>query len=116
MPDEVMAAGRRAGRAVAASGQLLCRRTRRHGRGDVDGVLVDRHLAIFNVATSAQQRRHGYGAAVTAIAIRDGFAAGAHTAWLQSSPMGLGVYERLGFVLVEPWRCWMRTPVDRPAA
>jgi ribosomal protein S18 acetylase RimI-like enzyme len=109
VPDEVMQ--RVAGPAVLSLPAVSCY------VGELDGVgvatsmacLVDGHLAIFNVGTSAQQRRRGYGAAVTAIAIRDGFAAGAHTAWLQSAPMGLGVYERMGFALVESWRCWMRT-------
>jgi hypothetical protein len=44
---------------------------------------------------------------VTAHAIVAARAAGARGAYLQSSPMGLPVYERLGFVTVERWRQWM---------
>jgi ribosomal protein S18 acetylase RimI-like enzyme len=83
--------------------------------GELDGVavatclaiLIDQHLAIFNVATLEDHRRRGHGAAITARAVQDGFARGAHTAWLQSSPIGVGVYETLGFSLVERWRCWI---------
>lgn len=46
---------------------------------------------------------HGYGPALTAQAARDGFAAGAELAWLQSSAMGHSVYRRLGFRDVETY-------------
>ena len=32
--------------------------------------------------------------------------AGAQAAYLQASPMGLGVYERMGFRTVETWTCF----------
>ncbi len=35
----------------------------------------------------------------------DGGRLGAHTAYLQSSPMGVGVDERLGFRTIETWAC-----------
>jgi N-acetylglutamate synthase len=54
-------------------------------------------VGVFNVATPIEHRGHGYGAALTAHAARDGFADGAELAWLQSSAMGLPVYRRLGF-------------------
>jgi ribosomal protein S18 acetylase RimI-like enzyme len=53
--------------------------------------------AIFSVATPPEHRGKGYGSAVTAHAVRDGFAAGAQFATLQSSAMGESVYRRLGF-------------------
>lgn len=64
-------------------------------------------VGIFNIATPPEHRRRGYGAAVTAQAVRDGFAHGASWAWLQSSPSGLPVYERLGFRTVSRWSCWI---------
>lgn len=64
-------------------------------------------VGIFNVATPPAHRGHGYGAAVTAAAIADGMAAGARWSWLQSSPEGVGVYERLGFRTVESWAMWV---------
>ena len=61
------------------------------------GVDVDDTVGIFNVATPAEHRGRGYGAALTAMAAREGFGKGAGLAWLQSSAMGHSVYERLGF-------------------
>jgi ribosomal protein S18 acetylase RimI-like enzyme len=70
------------------------------------GVTAGDSVAIFNIATPTEHRRNGYGAAVTARAVSDGLMAGADWAWLQSSPAGLGVYQRLGFEVVETWQCW----------
>lgn len=83
--------------------------------GEVDGEPVSTGLgstrggsvAIFNVATPVAHRRRGYGAAVTMQAVQDGFDSGASWAWLQASPLGCPVYERLGFRTVESWRCWV---------
>jgi ribosomal protein S18 acetylase RimI-like enzyme len=61
------------------------------------GFTVEDTVGVFNVATPPEHRGHGYGAALTAQAARDGFAAGAELAWLQSSDMGHSVYRRLGF-------------------
>ena len=59
---------------------------------------------IFNVATPAEHRGRGYGAAVTAQAVAT---SGARSAYLQSSPMGLSVYQAMGFHTAEHWRQWM---------
>ena len=72
------------------------------------GVELGSYVAIFNIATPPEHRRHGYGAAVTARAVADGFAAGARWSWLQSSADGFKVYERLGFRTVEAWPCWAK--------
>jgi len=64
-------------------------------------------VGIFNIATPPVHRRHGYAAAVTSRAVRDGLGNGASWAWLQSSPAGYPIYERLGFQTVESWRCWV---------
>jgi ribosomal protein S18 acetylase RimI-like enzyme len=61
------------------------------------GYLVDGDVGIYNVATPAEHRGRGYGAAITSHAVRQGFAAGAEFAYLQSSPIGESVYRRLGF-------------------
>jgi ribosomal protein S18 acetylase RimI-like enzyme len=83
--------------------------------GEVDGAAVataiglrhDRLVGIFNVATLPAHRRRGYGAAITAFAVRDAFEDGADAAALQTSDMGRGVYESLGFELAEHWSCWV---------
>ncbi len=59
--------------------------------------IVDGDVGIFNVATPSEHRGRGYGAAITAEAVREGFAAGADLAYLQSSAIGESVYRRLGF-------------------
>jgi N-acetylglutamate synthase len=79
------------------------------------GVTFGVFVGIFNVATPPQHRRHGYGGAVTARAIADGFASGATWSWLQASPSGLAVYERLGFRTVESWHCWTASPAAAEA-
>ena len=84
--------------------------------GEVDGEVVTTafgitrgdYVAVFNVATPPRHRRQGYGAAITARAVRDGLAAGASWSWLQSSPAGYRIYEALGFRTLERWRCWVR--------
>jgi ribosomal protein S18 acetylase RimI-like enzyme len=91
--------------------------------GEVDGLVVTTGLGvtigtsvgIFNIATPREFRRRGYGAAVTARAITDGLEAGATWAWLQSSAIGLAVYEALGFRATEEWTCWLSPePGDPP--
>jgi ribosomal protein S18 acetylase RimI-like enzyme len=73
------------------------------------GITLDDSVGIFNIATPPAHRRRGYGAAVTARAVRDGLASGARWAWLQASPAGYSIYERLGFRTIESWRCWLAT-------
>src|SRR5205085_8741874 len=85
--------------------------------GEVDGEPVTTGLGytfgdsvgIFNIATPTAHRGLGYGSAVTMRAVHDGFQNGARWAWLQSSPLGGPVYEKLGFKTVESWRCWVAT-------
>jgi N-acetylglutamate synthase len=69
------------------------------------GAVTDGHVGVFNIATPPEHRGRGYGRAVTARVVADGVLAGARTAYLQASPMGLGVYQRMGFRTGETWRC-----------
>jgi GNAT superfamily N-acetyltransferase len=71
------------------------------------GVTLGSYVAIFNIATPPEHRRHGYGAAVTARAVADGLEGGAKWSWLQATAAGRPVYERLGFRTVETWPCWI---------
>jgi ribosomal protein S18 acetylase RimI-like enzyme len=72
------------GRAVASAGLMLA--------GGVAG--------IYNVATVPEARRRGIGAAMTARAVAAGRERGHEVAVLGASPLGRGVYERMGFAEV----------------
>lgn len=78
---------------------------------EVDGAAVGTALAfrsddcvgVFNISVAPEYRGRGYGTAVTAAAVAAERDRGARTAYLHSSPMGLPVYESLGFRTVEHW-------------
>jgi ribosomal protein S18 acetylase RimI-like enzyme len=71
------------------------------------GVTLGPFVGIFNIATPPEHRGQGFGAAVTARAVADGFADGAQWSYLQSSLSGYNIYARLGFATVERWECWV---------
>ncbi|HST18544.1 MAG TPA: GNAT family N-acetyltransferase [Gaiellaceae bacterium] len=54
-------------------------------------------VGIFSIATPPEHRRRGYGAAITAHAVRAGFREGGDLAWLQTTAIGESVYRALGF-------------------
>jgi len=66
----------------------------------------DGSVGVFNVATLPKQQGNGYGTAITAHAVETAADAGASWAWLQSSPTGFPVYERMGFHEIERWPIW----------
>ncbi|HEX3806681.1 MAG TPA: GNAT family N-acetyltransferase [Gaiellaceae bacterium] len=72
------------------------------------GFTVGNATGIYNVATPPEYRGRGYGAALTARAVRDGFERGAELVYLQSSEAGHGVYRRLGFRDVEEYVLFTR--------
>jgi predicted GNAT family acetyltransferase len=74
------------------------------------GFTIGEGVGIFSVATPAEHRGRGYGTAVTAQAVRDGFAAGAKLAALQSSSLGESVYTRLGFRELERYVLYALSP------
>ena len=74
------------------------------------GSTIGHYVGVFDVATPERHRGRGYGRAVTARAMLDGFGSGAAHAYLQSSPMGFRIYERLGFRTLEVWSVWVSGP------
>jgi ribosomal protein S18 acetylase RimI-like enzyme len=76
------------------------------------GIRTGDALGVFNVATPPEHRRRGFGAWATAHVVRRGFEAGASFGYLQSSWMGFGVYERLGFEQVSTYRLLTRPGSD----
>ena len=78
------------------------------------GIQVGGVLGIYNVATPPTRRRAGYGTAVTWQAIADADAETTSVV-LQSSEMGIGVYERMGFRrVVEYLEFESPSSTDRP--
>jgi GNAT superfamily N-acetyltransferase len=65
---------------------------------------------LYFVCTAPEVRRRGIGAAITAAAMLDARSLGCSTAVLGSSPMGHGVYRRLGFEEVFRYRLLEREP------
>lgn len=67
----------------------------------------DRVAGIYYVGTLAQCRKRGFGEAMTRHAVLQGASAGCDMASLQASPMGLPVYERMGFLQVGYYRSYI---------
>jgi GNAT superfamily N-acetyltransferase len=90
----------------------------RHYLGVLDGepaatvtlYLTPPVAGVYFVCTAEGHRRRGIGAAFTAHALRDARALGCTTAVLGSSPMGYGVYRRLGFEEVFRYRIYEWRP------
>lgn len=74
------------------------------------GFTLEGATGIFNVATPTEHRGRGYAAALTSHALRDGFDGGSEFGYLQSSTIGHGVYQRLGFRDVEEYTLLTRPP------
>lgn len=70
------------------------------------GVTYVGTVGVFAVATLPEHRGRGYGSALTARAVLDGFANGARWAWLQADAAAAPLYERLGFHAVETTTIW----------
>lgn len=67
---------------------------------------------IYVVTTTPEARRQGIGAAMTLAPLRDARAMGFRIGILHSSPMGLGVYRRLGFQEYCKMSCYGRWASD----
>ncbi|HTG47302.1 MAG TPA: hypothetical protein VK646_06580 [Actinomycetota bacterium] len=65
-------------------------------------------VGIYGVATPEGDRGRGYGGALTGWVTARAFEAGATFAYLQSSPMGVSVYRRIGFREVDVLAMYMR--------
>ena len=65
---------------------------------------------VYNVGTLPDRRGNGYGEAVTWAVIERAKKRGCHTAVLQSSDMGFGVYRRMGFEVVNRYWCYTNEP------
>lgn len=73
-------------------------------------LLGDATAGIYFVCTHPEHRRRGFGAAITHHVLVDAVARGATLAVLGSSPMGQGIYERLGFRTVFSYQLYEWEP------
>jgi GNAT superfamily N-acetyltransferase len=64
-------------------------------------------VGIFGVGTVEEARQRGIGTAITGRAIADAMPE-ADLAWLQSTPLGRSMYERMGFRPSGDWLVWTR--------
>ena len=62
---------------------------------------------IYLVGTTASARNRGFGEAITRHALEEAATLGCTLASLQASPMGLPVYERIGFEQVADYRTYV---------
>jgi GNAT superfamily N-acetyltransferase len=67
---------------------------------------VEGVAAVFGVGTVEAARRRGLGAALTLAVLHEGRRRGCDLAYLNPSPLGYGVYARLGFTDAPPWRVY----------
>jgi predicted N-acetyltransferase YhbS len=72
---------------------------RRDGRAVAVGISArdGRWVGLFSLATAADARRSGVGEGLVRFLLREAAAAGARTAYLQTSVMARSLYERVGF-------------------
>jgi ribosomal protein S18 acetylase RimI-like enzyme len=73
-------------------------------------LLTDATAGVYFVCTRPEFRRRGIGAAITSAAMADAARSGATHAVLGSSPMGHGIYERLGFRTIFSYRLFELEP------
>lgn len=74
------------------------------------GYLCGNVGGVYSVATPVESRGRGYGAAVTSTAANHLFDLGASQVVLQSSTLGFGVYQRLGFRVYDHYERFVITP------
>jgi ribosomal protein S18 acetylase RimI-like enzyme len=94
MGGAVLDAERIDGYLYEEDGQFLGTGLGMHARGVV---------GVFNIAVVPGARGRGVGRAITEKVLRDGVAAGADAAYLQSSALGRPLYESMGFRFQEDW-------------
>jgi GNAT superfamily N-acetyltransferase len=78
------------------------------------GILVDDMVALYQVAVRPRWRGRGYARLSTEAILRDAFGAGAHTAFLHATTVGLPMYQAIGFQVAEEWTLFTATPGFHP--
>lgn len=70
------------------------------------GLVHEGSITVFNVATLPDHRGRGYGATMTNEAVLGGKENGCEVAFLQSTAMGLSLYQGLGFRTIVEYDQW----------
>lgn len=70
----------------------------------------DNVAGIYGVSTIPEFRGRGFGSAMTASAVMDGFQHGCDLSSLQAGPMGFPVYLKMGFRHILDYRIWAVSP------
>jgi ribosomal protein S18 acetylase RimI-like enzyme len=78
------------------------------------GILVDDMVGLYNVAVPPRWRGRGYARIATEAILRDAFGAGAHTAFLHATTVGLPLYQAIGFQVAEKWTLFTAIPGLHP--
>ena len=73
------------------------------------GIVSGNAVGVYTVGTLPPERGKGYGAAITAVVVAEAVRTGATWSYLQSSESGFGVYQRLGYEIVDRWELWAPT-------
>jgi GNAT superfamily N-acetyltransferase len=79
-------------------------------------VTVDDTIAIWSMATAADQQRRGYARQLLSTTLSAGRDAGATTSVLYASRQGEPLYRSVGYVLAEHWQVWSRARWVLPPA
>jgi ribosomal protein S18 acetylase RimI-like enzyme len=77
-----------------------------HAVGTAMSCCIDGVVLIFNVATRPSHRRRGIGEAMTWSAVHHGLEVGCDLVFLQASPDGQPLYERMGVQHVAEMATW----------
>lgn len=78
-----------------------------HPVGTATVATMDGVAGVYGVAVRAAWRRRGLGAALTTELLHRAVRTGCDLGYLNPSELGYGVYARLGFVDVSPFRIWV---------
>jgi GNAT superfamily N-acetyltransferase len=79
-------------------------------------IVAHRVAGIAYIGTAPEHRRRGFAEGIVWRAVRDGRALGCDAAYLWATPMGRGVYERMGFRRILDYHIWTAPHSPLPEA
>lgn len=82
--------------------------------GLITAVPYEKSAWIGNLIVPADFRGRGYGTDLFKFALKDLLKRGVESVWLTASELGLAIYERAGFVVVDSIERWIRPVLKAP--